>query len=85
MDFARLIAVSATPKSMKTREIEEASAKDENLIKLRHCVGTDRWDECPPEFKCVRNELCVVGKLVLRGCRIVVPESLRDRVLQLAH
>ena len=33
----------------------------------------------------VRNELSVVGKLVLRGAQIIIPLSLRDRVLKLAH
>ena len=33
----------------------------------------------------VRNELSIIGKLVLRGTRIVVPTNLRERVLHLAH
>ena len=33
----------------------------------------------------VRSELSVIGKLVLRGTRIIVPSSLRERVLNLAH
>lgn len=31
------------------------------------------------------NELCFAGEILLRGTRIVVPENLRERVLQLAH
>ena len=33
----------------------------------------------------MRGELCAIGKLVLRGTRIVVPKELRSRVLELAH
>ncbi|KAL9956352.1 hypothetical protein ACROYT_G037817 [Oculina patagonica] len=33
----------------------------------------------------VRNELYVIGKLVLRGTQNIVPSSLRERVLQLVH
>ena len=33
----------------------------------------------------VRFELNAIGKLVLRGTRIVIPESLRDRILKVAH
>lgn len=33
----------------------------------------------------VRSELSVIGKLVLRGTRIIVPSSLRERLLNLAH
>lgn len=32
-----------------------------------------------------RNELSVIGKLVLRGTRIIIPSSLRDQLLHLAH
>ena len=35
--------------------------------------------------KHVRNELCCVGKIVLRGCRIVVPKSTRRHIFELAH
>ena len=33
----------------------------------------------------VKNELCVIGKFVLRGTRIVIPQNLRKEVLALAH
>ena len=34
-DVVKFVAVTATPKAMTTREIEEASAKDEEFIELR--------------------------------------------------
>ena len=33
----------------------------------------------------MRSELCAIGKLVLRGTRIVVPKELWSHVLELAH
>ena len=33
----------------------------------------------------VKDELCVLAKIVLRGTRIVVPNALRGEVLRLAH
>ncbi len=40
-----------------------------------------------PQVMCVKNELCVLGKLLLqlRGTRIVIPQTLRKQVLHLAH
>ena len=38
-----------------------------------------------PQFKPVFTELAVVGGLVVQGSRIVVPSSLRDKVVRLAH
>ena len=36
-------------------------------------------------YKPVRNELCVLGNIVLRGTRLVIPLKLRRRVLELGH
>ena len=36
-------------------------------------------------YLCVKDELSVLGKLVLRGTRIVIPKALRGEVLLLAH
>ena len=36
-------------------------------------------------YKLVCHELACIGKVVLRGTRIVVPRQLRRRVLDLAH
>ena len=38
-----------------------------------------------PHYLSVKNELCVQGKLVMRGTRIVIPQSVRSEVLRLAH
>ncbi|XP_044163820.1 uncharacterized protein K02A2.6-like [Acropora millepora] len=36
-------------------------------------------------YTCIKNELCTIGKLVMRGDRIVIPNTLRKRVLEAAH
>ena len=84
-DYVRQIAVMATPKTLKTRELERESEKDVKLSAVRQCLITGNWDKCPVEYKRVRYELCAVGKLVLRGVRIVIPESLREQVARLGH
>ena len=33
----------------------------------------------------VRHELCAIGRLVLRGTKIVIPKQMRVRVLKLTH
>ena len=84
--FVRFVAVTSTPRAMTTREIEEASAKDEEFCELRNCImrGTWRNDQLK-QYIPVASELCVIGKLILRGTRIVIPSKLRSRVLTLAH
>ena len=84
--FVRFVAVTSTPRAMTTCEIEEASAEDEEFSELRNCImrGTWRNDQLK-QYIPVASELCVIGKLILRGTRIVIPSQLRSRVLTLAH
>ena len=79
-------AVTSTPRAMTTREIEDASAEDEGLSELRNCIAgaTGRKDQLK-QYIPVASELCVIGKLILRGTRIVIPSKLRSRVFTLAH
>ena len=65
--------------------MERESKEDEGLTQLRQCIQNDDCNSCPSGYKAVRMELCVVGKLVLQGVRIVVPSKLRKAVLDLAH
>ena len=84
-EFVRMVAISATPRALTTREIERASAEDEELTEIRKCWRTGDWSTAPSPYKLLRDEVTVVGRLVMRGTRIVVPLSLRERVLELAH
>ena len=85
-EFVKFVAVTATPKAMTTREIERASAEDNELSELRRCITTNQWEstQCK-KYIPVSSELCVIGKLVLRGTRIVIPQVLRQQTLTLAH
>ena len=84
-EYIRNIAIHATPMAVPIKEMERESAGDKELGQLRLCIENNDWNSCPSAFKAVRTELCVVGKLVLRGVRIVVPCKLRKRVVDLAH
>ena len=68
-EYVRFVAVSATPTALTTREIEEASADDEELKEVRKAIATGRFEKCR-QYMTVAGELCVIGQLVLRGTRI---------------
>ena len=36
-------------------------------------------------YKAVKEELCVLGQVVMRGSRIVMPQGLSDQTINLAH
>ena len=84
-EFIRFVAEASTPAAMSGREVEEESWVDPEVSQLRQCITTGEWDNAPPQYKAVRNELSVLGKLVLRGTRLLIPEKLRDRLVDLAH
>ncbi|PFX22385.1 Uncharacterized protein K02A2.6 [Stylophora pistillata] len=71
---------------MTTREIEEASSEDREFVELRQYIKDGNWKgDQHKQYIPVCGELCVIGKLILRGTRIVIPSKLRPRVLSLAH
>ena len=83
-EYVRFVAVSATPTALTTREIEEASADDEELKEVSKAIATGRFEKCR-EYMTVAGELCVIGQLLLRGTRIIIPSKLQPRTLALAH
>jgi len=85
-DLVKLIAVESAPVAISPQRIEVESEKDTELSSVRGYIQTGDWSQCKlPHYLCVKNELCVLGKLVMRGNRIVIPKSLREEVLKLAH
>ena len=85
-EYIRFIATKAAPKAMTAQMIERESAVDAELKYIRECIQTSDWEKGKySPYKVVREELTCLGKLIMRGTRIVVPETLRKQVLKLAH
>ena len=83
-DYIMFMTVNAVPGALTKHDIEVASVKDTEIRNLRHAIWDNYWDEVP-EYKHVRSELSVLGKLVLSGTRIVIPLSLRKTVIDIGH
>ncbi|KAJ8344863.1 hypothetical protein SKAU_G00290560 [Synaphobranchus kaupii] len=75
-EYVRFVAVSATPKALTTREVEEASASDEELVEVRKAIESGHFEKCTA-YAPIASELCVIGQLVLRGTRIVLLQALQ--------
>ena len=80
------ITVKAVPKAMSAEEIEQAALDDEEMTELRRALQTGKWEgvKCS-EYLPVANELCVVGGIVMRATRIVIPKNLRATVLTIGN
>ena len=93
--YVNFVVSQATPKALSKEEIIEATANDATLQKVMELISSGRWDDLKPEdgdvstlriFANLQNELTSLdGKILLRGSRLVIPDALQKRVVQLAH
>ncbi|XP_061759305.1 uncharacterized protein K02A2.6-like [Nerophis ophidion] len=94
----RFIAKHAIPKAMTLQEVKKETVKDPVLLHLKEVIHSGDWTHLydgPSEFDHsmlkafhnVREELAVLddGSLILRGNRLVLPQTLQTRALALAH
>ena len=78
--------------SITLQELEQETRNDIVIQNVIKCIPDQKWHELDyaqktdyQSFKRIREELSVVNGLLLRDERIVVPESLRERAVRLAH
>ena len=86
--YINALASSAVPNALTLQEVREASQKDPTIQVVLSSLQTGRWDQTSPTIKpffTVRHELSSTDSLLLRQQRLVVPASLQQRTLQLAH
>ena len=86
-DHINLIAHSSVPKTLTLKEVETATNADKTLRGVRAAIKLNKWHyETVKPFKAVKDELTVTSKgVVLRGTRIVLPQSLQQRAINIAH
>lgn len=74
------------PTSLSISEIARESAADEEIVDAMTCLDANLWDTgTSNRFYPFRFELSMLGKILLRGTRLIIPKGLRKRVLELAH
>ena len=98
-NYVNFITTHAVPKAMTLKEIQDATKNDETLQHLAEIIRKQTWNsindiqrsaENLNELKLfakVRAELTVNEQLgiILRRTRIIMPYSLRQRAIKLAH
>ena len=85
-DFVKAVAEESLPIALTAKQVELASNSDPEVASLRQYILSGDWSPCRmTAHVCVKDELCVLGKRVLRGTRIFVPKALQGEVLRLAH
>ncbi|KAF2889413.1 hypothetical protein ILUMI_16761 [Ignelater luminosus] len=82
--LSRLISIK-TAKALSLCTIEQATKKDGEIQRIKTSLNSNRWQEEDRAYRMIKDELCTMGNILLRGTRIVIPESLRQLVLKLGH
>jgi transposase InsO family protein len=85
-DYVNYVCTNSVPKALTLRDVEEHTSRDPVLQKLTRAIELKKWTDeelCP--FLSVKDELAVFNGLVLRNTRIVLPFSLRQHAIELAH
>ena len=80
----------SVPEAVTLQELQQQTDMDPELSELKDAITRGYLTAKEKKFlgasyDPVFTELAVVGGLVVRGARIVVPRSLREKVVQLAH
>lgn len=87
--YVALVVQSAVPEAITLSEILNETKQETDLVKLSDVVRNGRQDDLPnslSEYKKVFNELsCTQDGILLRDSRIIVPTSLRRRVVEFSH
>ena len=90
-DYINFIVDNTVPKNMTEHEIQAATNADPVLQKVISHVQNNDWYKSERDilinpFYNVRDELSVTNNnILLRGNRIVIPDELIDRTINIAH
>ena len=86
--YINMIVDSAVPMCLTRKEILEATEKDSELQELKKYIASSVSGRLPTSLVSychVINEVNEGNGVLLRGQRIIVPKSLRNLVVDLAH
>lgn len=85
-EYVNWVITKAEPKAIKINEIESESAKDSAICAMKKALFENDWSsKLTAPYKAFETEFCFRDNILLRGTRIVMPASLWERMLELAH
>eukprot|EP00794_Sanderia_malayensis_P006384 gene6384-biopygen5283 len=86
-EYINFIVEHSVPKTMTSSEIKEATNSDKTMKALRAAIQLSSWNtDTVKQFVHVKDELSIgPSNIILRGSRIVLPDSLRQRAIDIAH
>jgi transposase InsO family protein len=84
--YANYVCSNAIPKAMTREEVKLETKLDPLLQKVVTAISLNNWtDPTVERYRRFQDELMVCDEVILRGNRIVLPQSLLNRAIELAH
>ena len=78
--YACSVVSEAVPSALTAKEVELASERDPTLKLIRDAVTSGDWKHLSATmYKAISDEIWVLGQIVMRGHRIIIPESPGNR------
>ncbi|XP_065058440.1 uncharacterized protein K02A2.6-like [Rhopilema esculentum] len=85
-EYVNFITEHSVPKAMTLKEIADATSEDHALKGLRAAIRLNQWSSIAKSFSSCKDEYTIgKGNIILRGTRIVIPNSLQQKAIDLAH
>ncbi|KAJ8043932.1 hypothetical protein HOLleu_11257 [Holothuria leucospilota] len=82
----KYVCSNAIPKAMKFELVQSESKRDSEIQAIKIALTTGNWsDESVRQCRNLKNEFSVFKGVVLRDTHIVLPQSLREHAVDLAH
>ena len=79
------VCKNAVPKSMTLEEVRKETQKDFTMRKLAKATQTGQWTKDLTDYVRFKDELCVSCGVILRHHRLIIPDSLPKKVIEIAH
>lgn len=80
-----IVSFAVNSVAVHWEEFVRASQTDSQIKSVLELLRAGKQDDLPVEFRVFASEMCGIEDVLMRGDRIVVPEELRTRVLEIAH
>ncbi|XP_062537888.1 uncharacterized protein K02A2.6-like [Armigeres subalbatus] len=80
-----LFAIGDNPLAISLDEIIEETRRDEMLIAVTNALQTDEWPKHLFRYQAFRKELGIIKGVIVRDERIILPDRLRTKALDIAH
>ena len=86
-EYVNFITFNSVPKAITMEEIVTATDSDKVLREARAAIELNKWGfDIVKPYKAIKDELTVTSRgIILRGPRIVNPQSLQQRAIDIAH